>query len=131
MENKTYIYTIYSINPINGVENNANYKQISKCYSKNEMCYRVNKILEQKYETYRTFCKNELKYFHEAEEEDSFRRIQLKNIFNSYFVPKTFEEIMSLYKNNDLLFYSNERLYEYLDSYSNFFITESYIRKDN
>ncbi len=127
MENKIYIYTIYSIIPVNGIEYNASYKQISKCYSKDEMCYQVNKILEQKYETYRIFCKNELKYFHEGEEEDSFRRIKLKNIFNSYFVPKTFEEIHSLYKNNDLLLYSNERLYDYLDSYTNFFITESYI----
>ncbi len=129
MENKTYIYTIYSIHPAVGFENSASYKQISKCYSKDEMCYQVNQILKKKYEAYQDFCKNELKYFHEAEEEDSFRRTQLKNRINSNFVPKTFEEIIFLYKNNDLLFYSNERLYDYLDSYTNFFITESYIIK--
>jgi hypothetical protein len=127
MTNKSYIYTIYSITPVNGIEYNASYKQVAKYYSKDELCYKVNYHLKKDYEEHKAFCMKELKYFHEAEEEDSLRRSELKEMIKSDFVPKSYEDIISYYKNNDLLFYSNERLYDYLQWYANFFITISYI----
>lgn len=120
------VYTLYSIIPNKSGENRATYKQVFKYSSEKELSYFVNQLIKKKYDAEKERCKSELSYFEEAEDENSFRRIQLKRIIESTFVPICFEEIMRLYKNNDLLSYSDERLYDYMYSVSDFFVTVSY-----
>lgn len=121
------VYTLYSIVPIKSTEGSATYKQVAKYYSENEICYKINQILKKKYDAQKEVYRYQLSYFEEAEEEDSFRRTQLKELIENTYISINFKQMMSLYKNNDALFYSNERLYDYLDSFDNFFIVESYI----
>lgn len=118
-----YIYTLYMITPLKDTKNSATYTQNFKYYTKGDMYYKVNKILKKKYEENKNYDRNQLNYF----EQDSFRDIQLEK----EFVPKSVEEIISLYKDNNPLFYSNEKLYNYYDTVNDFFITMSYIDNNN
>ncbi len=105
------VYTIYFILPSN--EYNVKYKQYSKHYNKEGLCYDINKILKKRFEEKKNIYKDQLSYFEEAEEENSFRRTELRRLIDSLFVLYDFETIIQLYKNNDALFYNNERLYYY------------------
>ncbi len=125
---KKEIYTVYFIIPSKDGQNNVRYKDISKSFSKEEICYKVNQILRNKYEERKVRSIRELAYYHESEDENSYRRSELKRIVENDFVPRTFEQIISFYKNNDALFYSNERLQHYYETIHDFFITVSYIR---
>ncbi len=120
------VYTLYSIIPYKNGENKATYKQLSKYSSEEELSYFVNQLIKKKYDADKQECITQLSYFEEAEDENSFRRTDLKRIIESTFVPICSEEIMRLYKNNDLLSYSDERLYDYMYSISDFFVTISY-----
>ena len=125
-----YIYTLYMITPLKGSTNSATYKQMYKYYTKGDMYYKVNKILKKKFEENKNYDRNQLNYFEEVlyrQEEDTFRDIQLEK----EFVPKSVEEIISLYRDNNPLFYSNEKLYNYYDTVNDFFITMSYIDNNN
>ncbi len=123
------VYTLYSIitSKDNPYHHSAMYKQILKCYRKEEICYEVNQILKNKFLKIKNICKKELQYFRENEEENSLRRNELKNIMKSDFIPLTFEEIMRYHKNNNALFYSNELLFQYSQSFHDFFVTITYI----
>ncbi len=124
---RTNVYTFYSIIPSKDEKYSATYKQVAKYYSEDHICYKVNELIKKKYDAKKENYRYQLSYFEEAEEENSFRRIQLRRLIESTYVPMNITQILDLYKNNDALFYSNERLYDYMNDVNNFFVTESYI----
>lgn len=124
---RTNVYTLYSIVPSKNEEDSATYKQVAKYYSESHICYKINELIKKKYDANKENYRYQLSYFEEGEEENSFRRTQLKRLIESSYVPLNITQILDLYKNNDALFYSNERLYDYRNDVNDFFVTESYI----
>jgi hypothetical protein len=124
---RTNVYTLYSIVPSKDQEYSATYKQVAKYYSESHICYKVNELIKKKYDAKKENYRYQLSYFEEGEEENSFRRTQLRRFIEGTYVPLNITRILELYKNNDALFYSNERLYDYMNDVNDFFVTMSYI----